>query len=110
MMTLERIGKKMPYAEKDDYVERLVEDATECAIHEGKSTTARRINMRYVAGIAASVLLLLGIATVWHLNSREPSEPIAQAQKKDPLGAFLNSISDEEAKQIEFYEIEEIYY
>jgi len=120
MMTPEQINKKMPFDEKEGYVEQLVERATEKAIQEGTSTHTRLIPLRRAAAIAASVLLLGGAATIWYMNKQDDKQSIAQiqnaqthtqtAQQQDPLGKFLNSISDEEAQQIQFYEIEETYY
>lgn len=106
-MTLEKINKKMPFVEKEDYVEHLLEDVTRNAIQHQRP--ARRFSIKYVAGIAASFLLLAGLSTAWYFHPSESEAPaMAQVREMDPLDQFLCNISDEEVKYIEYYEIEEL--
>ncbi len=108
-MKTEKISKAMPFVEPEGYVDQLVKEATEKAIRQGKRP-ARRVTLHWVAGLAASVLLLIGVATWWIAGMKDDAQSLAQTQQQDPLGQLLNSISDEEAQQIEYYEIEEIYF
>ncbi len=108
-MTIEQANKKMPFVEDEGYVDSLVKEVTEKALREGKGG-ARRVPLRLVASIAASILLLAGVFTLWHTLSPGNADTLVKAEQRDPLGEFLNNISDEEAQQIEYYEIEEIYF
>ncbi len=108
-MTIEQAGRKMPFNEEDGYVEQLVDRSTEQAIRQSARNRSRTLPLRFVAAIAASVLLLLGATLIWY-NTKDEPQTLAKTEQQDPLDNFLNSITDEEASQIEFYEIEEIYY
>ncbi len=108
-MTIEQAGRKMPFNEKDGYVEQLVSRTTEQAIRQSARNKAHTVPLRFVAAIAASVQLLLGATLMWY-NTQDEPQTLARTEQQDPLGNFLNSITDEEARQIEFYEIEEIYF
>jgi len=108
-MTLEQAGKNMPFKEEEGYVEDLVRNITEQTICKADRKRAHSIPMRWLAGIAATLLLLVGVGLLWNINQAD-TPAIARAEQQEPLEVFLNSISDEEAQQIEFYEIEEIYF
>ena len=99
------IGKKMPFRETGDYLDNLIDGATEKAITE-QATAKRSRRLRLMIASAAAVALLIigyGIAL---FNARSTHQVTMNDQ--GPLDEFLNTLSDEEAAQLTFYELEEI--
>lgn len=96
--------KVLPYRETDEYVSNLVERATEHAI--SKQTRKRPLLRKYL--IAATVALLLAGAGVTYYQMAPVRRQLAAQQQKSPVDDFLNSITDDEAKLLPYYEIEEI--
>ena len=59
-----------------------------------------------IASTAAGLIMLIGIGvTVFNLGDKSATVPL---QDQSPLDEFLNTLSDEEAAQLQYYEIEEI--
>lgn len=58
--------------------------------------------------IAATVALLLAGAGVTYYQMAPVRRQLAAQQQKSPVDDFLNSITDDEAKLLPYYEIEEI--
>lgn len=111
--------RSMPFAEPEGYVAHLVARHTAQAIESGHAAAsahqhpATPIRRWRWAGVAASLLLML--AAGWTMvNMSNPSrtdhdaQRIASAAQKSPLDAYLESIDDEEASLMEYYEIEEV--
>ena len=103
---LNDIGKKMPYQESKDYLDRLLEQAAQKAImHEHKRKSSRRLAMMIISA-AAVVLLVVGIGL--SVTGHGSKTVIATQQVESPMDQFLNSLSEEELSQLPYYEIEEI--
>ena len=99
------IGKRLPYNERAEYLSSLVDSATEKAIvHDAHARRRRRLSMM-AASVAAVALLVIGIGVA--VNNNISSIPVT-AQADGPLDEFLNTLTDEEAAQLTYYEIEEI--
>ena len=99
------IGKRMPYRESDEYLNGLIEKSTEKAILH-HSAARRNWRRRLMAASAAAVTLLILGFGLNLFNGRE-AQPVSMSNQS-PLEEFLSSLSDEEASQLPFYEIEEI--
>lgn len=99
MKTLEEIDKKTPFCESDEYIASLVDKVTENAI-AGKSTRTRFPFMKMAASIA--IIFTLGGAGWMFLHNDSAT------QSQSPLDSFLCQITDEEAEQIMYYDIEEL--
>ena len=98
------IGKKMPYKESEEYLDNLIGNATENAInHQAQTNRRSRLSMM-LASAAAVALLVIGIGFTL-FNGQGKTETISD---QGPLDEFLSTLSDEEAAQLSFYEIEEI--
>ena len=98
------IGKKMPYKESEEYLDALIDKATENAINHHASVRRKpRLGMM-LASAAAVALLVIGIGLTLFKGQDKP----ATISDQGPLDEFLSSLSDEEAAQLSFYEIEEI--
>ena len=98
------IGKRMPYQESKEYLDVLIDKVTENAInHQGTARSRSRLGVM-LASAAAVVLLVIGIGFSL-FNNQDKSTTISS---QGPLDEFLNTLSDEEAAQLSFYEIEEI--
>lgn len=95
---------EMPYHEKEAYVGSLVDRVTEHAI--SKQTRKRPPLRKYL--IAATVALLLAGAGVTYYQMAPVRRQLAAQQQKSPVDDFLNSITDDEAMLLPYYEIEEI--
>lgn len=104
------IGKKMPYQESETYLNNLIDRVTEVAISKqhavGQVSWRKRHKHMMIASAAAVALLVIGIATTM-LNS-PGTAPATAMTANGPLDEFLNTLSNEEAAQLPYYEIEEI--
>lgn len=108
MKDFENIGKRMPYAESDDYVSQLVERTTEKALRQ--QGRAKTISLRVRLLAAAVVLLLAGIGIAYYNKVTTPLPPktLVAENTTGPIDDFLNSLSDEDAQLLAYYDIEEI--
>ena len=103
---LNNIGKKMPYSENEDYLDGLIDRATERAIKQHVVTKSRRRWGVMAASAAAVALLLVSIGLAVMNNERQL--PPVTLQTEGPIDEFLTSLTDEEVAQLPFIEIEEI--
>ena len=121
MKQLDDRQKRMPYAESEDYLNRLIEESAERAIQQSTHPQARVRSLRpLVVSAAAAVALLLVVAlTQW----RPASEPLAEAELSQdtialaaesnlmanasdgPIDEFLNTLSDDEAQLLSYYDV-----
>lgn len=101
------VGKKLPYHESEQYLDQLLDTATDNAIkHRFQHPKNRHWGM-VAASVAAVSLLVLGIGFKL-LHDPIPATTTVTLTGEGPLDEFLNSLSDEEAAQLQYYEIEEI--
>ena len=99
----DNIGKRTPYRESEEYLDDLIDKATENAInHQVHPNSKSKLGMM-IASAAAIVLLIIGIRLVLFNGQDKPA-----IGDQGPLDEFLSTLSDEEAAQLSFYEIEEI--
>ena len=123
MKQFEDIQKRMPYAESKDYLNRLIEQSTEQAILQAGKPKARVRTLRPLITSAAAAAILLLIIAVTQL--RPASDQLAEAElpqdtitlaadnalladaSDGPIDEFLNTLTDDEAQQLSYYEIEE---
>ena len=99
------IGRRMPYAESEEYLNQLMERVTANAIvRKNDATSNGRHRLRWAA--AAAILVALGTsATLWFQLGMTDSEP---ASDLSPIAQFLDELDDEDAELLAYYEIEEI--
>lgn len=103
---LDKIGKRLPYNESDRYVDDLVERTTSEALARRPRSANRRHMGMMVASAAAALALIIGVGiTLFHDGQQQQ---LSSAANAGPLDEFLNNLSDEEAAQLQYYEIEEI--
>lgn len=109
MKNLEDYGKKMPFNESNEYVENLMANATENAIRQKRKRKSTGMQFPKAAAAAAAVVVIAATA-FWggHKLYENNSEAIAHINSASPLDSFLNNISDDEAAQIYYYDIDEI--
>ena len=104
--------KKMPFPETEQYVSDLIAEKTEMAIMESKHESQReyyaKTSVKTLVGIAASVLFVLTLC--WNNLMPETETVLKQTEtvSKSPLDKFLANISDNEAQNIECYDIDDI--
>lgn len=104
---------KMPYVESQDYLDRLIASARDNAIKQtalsklyGKPIhLSKRWISTAVASAAVLVILLIG---TWKYFGVHSSHLTANTVVESPLDIFLEQLSEEEAYQLTYYEIEEI--
>ena len=95
----------MPYRESDEYVRRIVSDATERAVSNSK--TAKPVRAARVAAAAAAVFLMAaGGVTCYKLTA--DTRQLTVRTETSPVEEFLNGLTDEEVQMLSCYEIEEI--
>ena len=103
---LNDIGKKMPYSESQEYLDGLIDRATEQAVKQLVVTRSRRRWGVMVASAAAVALLLVSIGL--SVMNNESQRPDVTLQTQSPIDEFLSSLTDEEVDQLPYIEIEEI--
>lgn len=86
----------LPFLEQEDYVQHLLEQATQHALQH-KTPVRRSLVSRYAA--AACACLMLAFGGLWVYRS---------VHSQSPLDTYLASLSDAEAQSLFYYEIEEI--
>ena len=102
----DEIGKKMPYNESEEYLDNLINRATEQAIKQHAVGRGRHRWTVMAASAAAVALLLISIGvTVMNYESRQNAVTL---QAEGPIDEFLSSLTDEEVAQLPYIEIEEI--
>lgn len=107
MKELKNIDKRMPYTEREDYVQQLISQTTERTISLSKhrTITLRRYRMTAIAAAVTALLVIAGLSVV----NTPAEQPVAQSQEVvSPIDEFLNSISDEEAQLLASYTIETV--
>ena len=103
---LNDIGKRLPYHESEEYLNELIDEKTENAIRiHGKANTRKRWSVITASAAAVALLLISFGVSLMHDQAKQP---IIAHGSDGPLDEFLNSISNEEAAQLPYYEIEEI--
>lgn len=92
-MTIDDIGKKMPFKEDANYVPLLLAGATERAIRSKRAMSRNRPLIR----IAAMLVILLTVgSTGWLVLNH-------QKAKNAPLDTFLDNMTDEELTMLQDY-------
>jgi len=106
MKDFENIGKRMPYNENDDYVSQLVSRATEHALGQPRQVSLRHQWTLWAA--AAAVVVLIAGAGLTYYNKVLVTQELTAQQETGPIDQFLNGLTDDEAQQLAYYEIEDI--
>ncbi len=106
MKEVQNIGKRMPYAESEDYLNELFTKATEQAISQGQKAKTHPIRMWMAA--AAAALVLIGGVTITYFHQNNTEELVAEQTTTGPIDHFLDNLTDDEAQQLAYYEIEDI--
>lgn len=106
MKDFEHIGKQLPYREHDGYVGRLVEHATEQALSRQPKAHAVSMRRRLLTA-AAAALLIAGIGVTAH-HALTAAPPLLAEEDCGPIDEFLDSLTDEDAQLLAYYDIEEI--
>ena len=105
MKELEAIGKKMPFAESDEYVRQLVDNATEKALQQPK---VKVHSLRVVLAAAAAIVLLIAGIGITYYNKVTAEAQLTAQQTESPMEQFLDDLTDEEVQLLAYYEIEDI--
>ena len=103
---LNDIGKKMPYSESEEYLDGLIDRATEQAVKQHVVARGKRRRGVMAASAAAVALLLVSIGLT--VMNNESQRPDVTLQTQSPIDEFLSSLTDEEVAQLPYIEIEEI--
>lgn len=103
---LNDIGKKMPYSESQEYLDGLIDRATEQAVKRHAVARSKRRWGVMAASAAAVALLLVSIGL--SVMNNESQRPAVTLQTQSPIDEFLGSLTDEEVAQLPYIEIEEI--
>lgn len=104
------IGKKLPYQESEEYLDRLISKTTEEAIRQHAERKSLFRNKRMgmtITSAAAVALLIIGLGITLSNNHVTQSATMTM-QSTGPIDEFLNTLTDEEVAQLPDFEIEEI--
>jgi len=110
MNEFKKIGKKMPYSEKENYVYQLVTKSTEQAIsfqhHKHKLIPSK---IWIAAAAILPIIFYVGFALFTH-QDKEPHNLVNLKKNVNvsSIDKFLNELTDEEAQMLDYYELEEI--
>lgn len=103
---MNEIGKKLPYKESDEYLDRLIAQATEGALQRQTATRHKRHWRMVMTSAAAVAMIVIGVgAVVWNGFQEQDKSTMPV---KSPIDEFLSTLTDEEVAQLPYYEIEEI--
>ena len=106
MKEFEHIGKQMPYAESEDYLDEMIANATEKAIgSQVDRQHPKYLRIASFASIAVAAFLLLVVGWTWF---KPQPETFVTEQMESPVDEFLNDLTDEEVQLLAYYEIEDI--
>lgn len=102
MKEFQNIGKRMPYAESNEYLSQLLSQATEKAISQPVTTTTRT----WLA--AAAIATLLAVAGISYFQHQPTTGQLSASLEESPIEQFLNELSDDDVQFLACYDIEEI--
>lgn len=105
MKEFQNIGKRMPYAESDEYLSQLLSRATEKAISQPTATT-KRTTRTWLA--AAAIATLLAVAGISYFQHQPTTGQLSASLEESPIEQFLNELSDDDVQLLACYDIEEI--
>ena len=110
MKDLEYTNRRLPYGESDEQVDQLVSAATAHAIEQShRRATAWHQRHRLVWAAAAMVVILLGVgAALFYAEHKTAVTELDSEAYAGPVDTFLSSLTDDEAMQVAYYEIDEI--
>ncbi len=114
MKQFEDIKKRMPYAESEDYLKQLIEQSTETAIRKAARPKAQVRTLRAVIAAAAVAVLLLAIGLTQFKNDDQQMAMVQQNEQElvaadnGPIDDFLDTLSDDEAQLLAYYELDEV--
>ena len=77
MKEFQNIDKRMPYTEREDYVEQLISQTTERTISLSKrrTTTLRKYRITAIAAAVTALLVIAGLSVV----NTPAEQPVAQS-------------------------------
>lgn len=101
------IGKKLPYNETEQYLDKLIDRATENAIMRQSQAAGNRQWHWLGATAAAIALLIVGVGVTVMLHNSSKTTTVTMSDN-GPIDNFLSTLSDEEVAMLPYFEIEEI--
>lgn len=120
MKQFEDIQKRMPYAESEAYLNRLIEHSAEQAIRQAGKPKPRMLPLRpIITSAAAAIVLLLVVAITQLRPAGQQLTKITSQQdtigwatdntlladaSDGPIDDFLDELTDDEAQLLVYYE------
>lgn len=102
----DKVGKKLPYREGNDYVAHLITRSADVAINGAVASSKSSVVLRWSRiAVSAAAVLILGLLCFSKLNSESEYEAYKNSMS---LSEVLNSMSDEDLMYVSYYEIEDI--
>jgi hypothetical protein len=112
MKKTDEMKTTMPFNENNDYIDNLWMRAAEKAIAQAEKPSAKTpiltLHQHVLTAVATAALVVLVTTISWKFICKQLSPDSSQqvaVASENPLDEFLGSISDEEAKQIDCYQI-----
>lgn len=100
------VGKRMPYAENDEYVAQLIDRCTDKAISGKPNTQHRPTLIKWLsAGASVAAVLITGVL-VFSLQSKDNA--FDSYHNSMPLSEVLSSMSDEDLMCVSYYELDDL--
>lgn len=103
--TFEDMKIQTPYKESEEYLDSLIQRATDKAISAKKENQSS--HAKYYAAAAAVIAVMTSAAVLWTTHS-SPENIIAMSQDVSPVDEFLDNLSDDDVQMIALYEVEDI--
>ena len=107
MKQFDETQKRMPYAESKDYLDSLIERATEQAIRQPAKPKTVVHHLRPLLAAASVVLLLVALGVTMFDFSGWGRDDQYVAQDLGPIDEFLNSLTDDEVQLLAYYDMDE---
>lgn len=99
-------GKRMPYAEADDYVARLIDRCADNAVSGKRNLKRHPAVVKWLSiGISAAAVLIAGVL-VFPLLSKDKA--FDSYHNSMPLSEVLSSMSDEDLMCVSYYELDDL--
>jgi len=112
MKNTDEMKTAMPFKENNEYIDNLWMKTAERAIAQAekpsRKTPILTLRRHILTAVATAAIVVLLTTVSWKFISKQLSPNSSQQvaiASENPLDEFLGSISDEEAKQIDCYQI-----
>lgn len=114
---MNKVGKRLPYGETDDYVNRLIERCADRAIASAPSRRSARIRRLWIGWSSAAAVVAVAATAALRVAVHQPrsaDEAVAgmamniessaeSVERSEPLNVVLTQMTDDQLASITYY-------